>query len=612
MSINPTNQNVMELFSINKQYLIDFYQRDYQWKKEHMDRLLEDLFYRFSMEYRPNLDVNEENISQFDWYYLNAYVTNDYKGKTYIVDGQQRLTSLTLILIKLYHLAEKYDLPHRKELVKEHIMGTGISGYTYWMGINERKSVLEDLFINDRQTITKLSNDISISNLYKNYDFAGRKLVEFLNTSHKFESFLIYFLTRVNLVRIHIQDTKDVPMVFEVINDRGERLKPYEVLKGKLLGQIDKNEIEKYHNIWQKHIHCIQGIDEKEVDTFFRFFFRAKYVETHADYREFDGDYHKTIFEDKWNNVIGFKQNVNKVKDFILNDLNYFAQLYLKILQDSKRENPEICPHLLFNDLNDQDRQFLLILSSCAAHDEDEIDKIRVISRLFDKHFTLLQLTGSYDSNTFTESIISLNKRIRSKSIEEIENVFNEQILKDISDSKGVEIKVPLEWNYFRDASNHNLGIRFIRYYFSRIEHFIAGKIGKTTESYYNLVRNTGPKYGYHIEHIIADNEENRYLFQNDEELFLTERNKLGALLLLKGRDNQSSGNEVFAEKLKTYSGTLLWNQTLCSEFYHKKIDFRDFIQQYELEFKTYDSFNYEAIMDRQKLLFKLTKLIWD
>jgi len=208
MSINPTNQNVMELFSINKQYLIDFYQRDYQWKKEHMDRLLEDLFYRFSMEYRPNLDVNEENISQFDWYYLNAYVTNDYKGKTYIVDGQQRLTSLTLILIKLYHLAEKYDLPHRKELVKEHIMGTGISGYTYWMGINERKSVLEDLFINDRQTITKLSNDISISNLYKNYDFAGRKLVEFLNTSHKFESFLIYFLTRVNLVRIHIQDTK--------------------------------------------------------------------------------------------------------------------------------------------------------------------------------------------------------------------------------------------------------------------------------------------------------------------------------------------------------------------------------------------------------------------
>lgn len=305
------------------------------------------------------------------------------------------------------------------------------------------------------------------------------------------------------------------------------------------------------------------------------------------------------------------KQNTLGVKEFINNEFSYYAGLYLKILKDSKREDPQISPHLFYNELNDQDRQFLLIMSACKTNDEEEVDKIKLISRLFDKHFTLLQLTGSYDSNRFTESLINLNKNIRNKSREEIEGIYNDQIIADISAAKDVEVKVPLEWSYFRDASNYNMGIRFIRYYFARIEHFIAEQTNKTSETYYNLVRNTGAVYGHHVEHIIADNEENRELFGSDEELFHTERNKLGALLLLKGKDNQSSSNEVYSQKLKTYAGTLLWNQTLCPDFYHANKDFEEFARKFGLDFKTYDAFDTNAVLDRQNLLFELTKLIW-
>jgi len=413
------------------------------------------------------------------------------------------------------------------------------------------------------------------------------------------------------LVRIHINNTKDVPMVFEVINDRGERLKPYEVLKGKLLGQISKAEIDSYHLIWQRHIHNIQEIDEKEVDIFFRYYFRSKYIDTHAEYREYDGEYHKTIYDSKWNSKIQLKQNINGVKEFVSEKLNYYADLYVRILKDSKSEDSQISQSLFYNDLNDQDRQFLLILSACKINDPDELRKIQLVSRLFDKHFTILQLIGSYDSNKFTESIIELNKNIREKEYEEIEQIYNQQILKDISQAKSVQIDSPFEWNYFKDASNHNLGIRFIRYYFARIEHFIADQCNKSAENYYNLVRNTGTVYGHHVEHIIADNEENRKLFNNDEELFYSERNKLGALLLLKGRDNQSSGNETYAEKLKTYSGTLLWNQTLCPDFYHSNKDFEDFRKENKLNFEPYDIYDGNSVLERQKLLFELAKLIW-
>lgn len=612
MDINTKEHNINELFSINRQYFIDFYQRDYQWRKEHIEKLLEDLFYRFGLEYKPSHDATEETISKYDWYYLNAYVTNEYNGNIFIVDGQQRLTSLTLILIKLYHLANHYDLDDLCEFIKEHISGMSLDGRKFWMGHNTRKDVLEDLFKNGEQTRTDLpKEDISIQNLYNNYSIINKELDSFLNDQHKFKAFTIYFLQKVMLIRIHINNTKDVPMVFEVINDRGEKLKSYEVLKGKLLGQIPKTEIDNYHTIWQRHIHNIQGIDEKEVDTFFRFYFRSKFVTSHAEYREYDGEYHKIIYEPKWDSQIQLKQNPSGVKDFVSKELNYYGDLYVRILKDSKTEDSKISPHLIYNDLNDQDRQFLLILSACKINDPEELRKIKLVARLFDKHFTLLQLTGSYDSNKFTESLIGLNKNIREKECQEIEQIYNDQIVKDIFDAKGVQINTPFEWNYFKDASNHNSGIRFIRYYFARIEHFIADNCNKTVENYYNLIRNTGAVYGHHVEHIIADNEENRNLFGNDDELFYSERNKLGALLLLKGRDNQSSGNETYEKKLKTYAGTLLWNQTLCSDFYHSNKDFDDFMEKYNLDFKLYKAFDMNAVLERQKLLFELTKLIW-
>ncbi|MEZ5918982.1 MAG: DUF1524 domain-containing protein [Alphaproteobacteria bacterium] len=78
-----------------------------------------------------------------------------------------------------------------------------------------------------------------------------------------------------------------------------------------------------------------------------------------------------------------------------------------------------------------------------------------------------------------------------------------------------------------------------------------------------SLVSKTGAKTGFHIEHILAHNEENLSLFERDDERFDQERNRLGAILLLKGKDNISSNNESYADKLKSYANTLYWNETL-------------------------------------------------
>ena len=610
MGVNPKHQTIDSVFG-NTKYYIDFYQREYKWKKHHVESLLEDIFYKFEGEYDPNIDVNTETISKFGWYYLNTYVTNQYNGKMFIVDGQQRFTTLALILIKLYHISKDLALDERTEWIKSKIYGTGAEGKSFWMGENDRAEALEDLLSNGYKT-KNLEENISIENIYQNYKYISEYIDEKIKTQngeydrHKFEAFLLFFMRQIMLVEISIDDSKDVPMVFEVINDRGERLKPYEVFKGELIGQLDKSEIDYYYSIWKKHIDELVNIDESEADNFFRFYFRSKHVDKRGDYRDFDGEYNKTVFSKKWDPIIKLKRKPQRVKDFIRGHFQYYSKLYAECLKLSKQEgNP-----LFFNALNEQDRQLLLILSAIKLNDPERDEKIKVVASLFDRHFSLLQLFGCYDSNKFTETIIALNRDIREKSVEEIKGICRKQLIKDINEIKNMSIDDPFQYSLFKDA-NSSLGIRFIRYFFARVDHFIAENIKYPTDSYYNMVRNTGSVNGYHIEHILADNDENKALFGDDDELFYKERNRLGALLILKGRDNLSSSNEPYKEKLKTYSHGTLWARTLTEEFYHKHPDFKDFCKRYGLDFKPIKRYYQTAIEERQKLLFKLVKLIW-
>jgi len=250
-------------------------------------------------------------------------------------------------------------------------------------------------------------------------------------------------------------------------------------------------------------------------------------------------------------------------------------------------------------------------LSSCSLNEVNENEKIKLVSNLFDKYFTLLNLNGCYDSNNFTESVIELNVEIRNKSIEEINKSFNNRLLKDISSKKAKTIDTPFVWVYFQEAGYTTLQKRFLRYLFARIEHFIAKECNMPCESYNNLVLNTGPKNGYHIEHNLAHNQENLELFDEDEELFEKERNKLGGLVLLKGKDNLSSGSERYVNKLKTYAGTNIWNQTLLEEFYHKKKDFEEFNNKFNLNFKPIPNLRKDMIEERSNTIFNLVKILW-
>ena len=69
------------------------------------------------------------------------------------------------------------------------------------------------------------------------------------------------------------------------------------------------------------------------------------------------------------------------------------------------------------NRLNEQDNQFLLVLSACKVDDPEETAKIQAVAAGLDRLFSLLQLQGAYDSNEFTARLFEISAEIREKPL---------------------------------------------------------------------------------------------------------------------------------------------------------------------------------------------------
>lgn len=613
MDISPDKQNIDRVFS-NTPYYIDFYQRDYRWTDEPVLRLLDDVLYKFKERYTSSkdLDPNAQTVtSAYPWYYLNTYVTNVVDGKVYVVDGQQRLTTLSLMLIKLRRMATD----HQSELagwIDRKIAGQSGFEQEFWMNHVAHKAAQQALFDGVDTKVIDTSSGITAQNMVKNYETISAFLDRELDDKHCFETFVFYFLHRLVLINLTVEQT-DVSMVFEVINDRGVRLRPYEILKGKLLGQIDKIELDQadYNGLWESRAAAINAFKDDELDSFFRFYLKAKFASTRKEGQRFDGDYHRSMFTQEIDQKLGLLHSAARVKAFLRGDFTYFTSLYLKLLKASTSPSFEY-RSVYHNALLAIDAPFLLVLAACTADDPNEASKIATVAGEIDRYFSLLQLQSAYDSNEFADSLFRISVVIRGQPAETYRQAFDDQLTAVIAARRNIQVAEPLSYAAFR-RTGMNLNTRFKRYFFARVDEFLAENMNLNPKHQIaDLVTKTGTKTGFHVEHILARNDENKALFGGDEELFEQERNRLGGILLLKGKDNISSNNESYLEKLKSYANTLYWNESLRDDSYKSKLDMSALKERYDLALEPMDQFGPDQLEARHKLLFKLVGVIWN
>ena len=611
-TIDPRNQTVESCLK-NKSYYIDFYQREYVWSKDTVEILLRDIFYAFELSYEQYKDaeLSQEILEKYNWYYLNIFITNNVEGKVYIVDGQQRLSTLTLIAAKLYHATKNEDL---RDTLKDCIYGKDKWKSSIYRLDHEKRKNIMDCILKDTERPAQFKNKTE-ETLIARYDDISDYIDKKEMDEKKLDTFICYFLERLVLVELGI--TKDdTPMIFEVINDRGEALKPFEILKGKLVGALDKHDTEKYSEMWDTSINRLFNIE----DEFFIDYIKSRFIFKRNSKLEtaINNAYHRYIFEvNEIADSLAFRKTdehqIVNIKKFINEDLDYYSKLYAKI-----RTNADKDEFLLYNNsILALSGQYQIILSACEVNDPQEGEKIHCIAKEYDRLFMLLTLNGVYNSNSFQEISYSLNEKVRGLSLEQYRNIFDETIIEAVKERRGTQNVVSvLEYQTFLKASYTNIDKRSLRYFLARIEKFICDKLQREMNNdVHYIATKTGYRTGYHIEHILSHNETNLKYFDNEED-FESKRNMLGGLLLLKDQDNISSGNEEYEDKLKTYSAGLVWGHTLCSDFYHtnKKLDeFNSYLQEIcGHQIHSINKFNKEALYDRCELLFNLVKLIWN
>lgn len=608
--IIPDRQTVQSCLS-KKTYFVDFYQREYVWSKNTVDILLRDIFYAFEISYEEHKDeeLTEEVLELYNWYYMNVFITNKVNSKVYIVDGQQRLTTLTLIATKLYHLITDETL---KDLLKDCIFTKDMfKGNVFCIDNEKRKDVMESIL--DNVPYTEPIKNKTEETLLGRFKDVSRFIDDKQMDEDKLRAFCMYFLRKLVMVELSVEKD-DTPMVFEVINDRGEALKPYEILKGKMVGLLSKNDTQAYSEKWDKAMLQLPDMQ----DNFFGDYLKSRFVTSSNAKLEaaLNNLYHRYIFD--VNDIaqeLSFRRtdanHIKNIKNFIDNELTYYAALYAKI-----RSNKD--EYLKYdNEINDLSMQYQNIMAACTINDPREDEKIQVLAAEMDRFWMLLNLNGVYDSNEFQDKCYRISQQLKGVELESYRSIYNNMLKDTIRLKRGIEGEVSLlDYNSFTKKNYTNMNTRMLRYFLARIEQYISNETSIDMQnSVSDISKKTGKITGYHIEHILSHNETNRSYFQSDEE-FEEKRNLLGGLLLLMGINNISSGNEEYEDKLKTYSNGLMWGHSLCEEFYHSNLNFTKFNEKLQKEhgisFKPYQKFDKEALEERSKLLYQLVKIIWE
>ena len=608
--IIPDRQTVQSCLS-KKTYFVDFYQREYVWSKNTVDILLRDIFYAFEISYEEHKDeeLTEEVLELYNWYYMNVFITNKVNSKVYIVDGQQRLTTLTLIATKLYHLITDETL---KDLLKDCIFTKDMfKGNVFCIDNEKRKDVMESIL--DNVPYTEPIKNKTEETLLGRFKDVSRFIDDKQMDDDKLRAFCMYFLRKLVMVELSVEKD-DTPMVFEVINDRGEALRPYEILKGKMVGLLSKNDTQAYSEKWDKAMLQLPDMQ----DNFFGDYLKSRFVTSSNTKLEaaLSNLYHRYIFD--VNDIaqeLSFRRtdanHIKNIKNFIDNELTYYAALYAKI-----RSNKD--EYLKYdNEINDLSMQYQNIIAACTINDPREDEKIQVLAAEMDRFWMLLNLNGVYDSNEFQDKCYRISQQLKDAELESYRSIYDNMLTDTIRQKRGIEGEVSLlDYNSFTKKNYTNMNTRMLRYFLARIEQYISNEASIDMQnSVSDISKKTGKITGYHIEHILSHNETNRSYFQSDEE-FEEKRNQLGGLLLLMGINNISSGNEEYEDKLKTYSNGLMWGHSLCEEFYHSNLNFTKFNEklqkEYGVSFKPYQIFDKEALEERSKLLYQLVKIIWE
>jgi uncharacterized protein with ParB-like and HNH nuclease domain len=587
----------------NKKYTIHYYQREYKWGKKQIEELVDDLSEEFLENYKPGHERTE--VATYGHYYLGSVVLTSNDGEQAIIDGQQRLTSLTLLLIYLNNLQLTIA---EKVTIDQLIFSEQYGKKSFNIQVKEREACMDALY--KRENFSSVNHNESVINIYNRYnDISDVFPEEIKDVALPF--FIDWLINKVFLVEITATTDQDAHKIFVSMNDRGLSLTPTEMLKGYLLSEIKDDAARNQSNeLWKKKILEIKNInpDSKEEDAdFIKTWLRAQYAETIRDTKRGavpeDFDLIGTEFH-KWVRENAKQMKLERGKDyeaFILKEFNLFADLYISLKKYSTEYDGDYS-FVFFNADRNFTLQYQLLLAAVDRDDTQDIikKKIKIIAAFIDQFITRRVVNyKAVDYSTIKNAIFNLTKKVRRLEINTLILILQDELNKMDFTLDGMD---RFYLNQFTS--------RYMLHILSRITFYIDQKIGLTNK-FEDYVNRTG-KNPYDIEHIWC-NDYQRFSTQvMDEDEFNRTRNLMGGLLLLPRDKNRSYQDADYSTKLPLYFGENILAKSLHQDCYRNNPHFISLLSTLKLPLSPIDNFTKDSFKNRQQSYKEIAEYLWN
>lgn len=265
--MEPGKGSIYDLLNGNTQYIVPVYQRKYSWLKDKQcERLWNDIVSMEKLGKRQHFVGSIVNIAE----------THTPMGiqKYLVIDGQQRMTTLTILMIALrdYLIKNPSD-----EVDPENLTSMLLKNVTQ-KGENRYKMILNDT---DKKILIKLVDSAPIpededSNIYVNYLYFRDKIENASITPYQiYESIAKLQIVSITLKR---EDGDDPQLIFESLNSTGMDLSQSDLIRNYLLmGLSNDEQVDVYNNYWKPVEESFPAEKRIEaMDTFFRHYLMMK------------------------------------------------------------------------------------------------------------------------------------------------------------------------------------------------------------------------------------------------------------------------------------------------------------------------------------------------
>jgi hypothetical protein len=535
------------------------YQRPYAWEQENVTKLLQTLF-------KHNDNVESGGINLMGNIFLHE--DNKKKYRYNLIDGQQRLTTITLMchvvdkLIKYIDMEDKTNRGNRSIL--DNILYTDISNNVKRLtSVSEPAQKLMDEFYDFYK---KLSND----NQGNQSDQSDNKYIEnygiienyfedpengFTNENNINKETLlnktIEAFKTTKIILTQVAANKDAMDVFDIMNSTGLPLSEENIVKTKILSKISPDKREESSNEWDAIFRNQNDGDSKKgqfwannaKDFFYGYFkiyavvINSKKTTEKDDNNDFKNNYYNDLGNlDAEGAIKEFNKLIEYAKAYsALTTLDKHDSYFNKIDEIYKFENEE--KTAIYNLMRAFHDSGIWVLTPVVLY--TFIEKKDQIKPAFKTllNCMLLNILANKNSSGLNKFIIKIMNAIKGDKIHEIYSIFNNDYIGKENRDKYIEK------NFNFTKSNRKAKTIYVALLLHKLQYE-----EKYSESLVNIVASIAHN-SVTLEHIYPEKPNGNYPELNDK----GEKNHMGNFLILHGSANSSLGNENFSYKQEKY-----------------------------------------------------------